>query len=223
MKYKILSLAILLFSANLISQVIKESHDRDSLKETRIEEVMINEKDYDKVEIDYGTKQDSNARFIPTVGHEMGIKFINKIYAEGILKDITLYLHKTEKDVNLTDLEISFYKIDSISNNPSEKINQDPIIYSPKNKSRGRYKINLEDKKIAFPKNGIFIAIKWLPNNFKNKKIGPSIRLTGYTYEKLTYDRSKRDGRWYYHGNPQAPKPTNIMIGMSVYFKKKKQ
>lgn len=224
MKYKILSLAILLFSANLISQVIKESHDRDSLKETRIEEVMINEKDYDKVEIDYGTKQEFNARFIPWVGSEMALKFKNNFSQRGILKDITLYLHKTDKDVNLTDLEINFYEIDSITGKPSHKINKEHIIYSSKNKSRGRYKIDIKDKKIPFPPEGFFIAIKWLPNKFNDKKTGPSIRLTTYTYENLTYDRSRRDGHWYYHGNPNASPPAaNIMIGMSVYFKKKKQ
>ena len=222
MKYKILSLAILLFSANLISQVIKESHDRDSLKETRIKEVVINEKDYDKVEIDYGTKQNINARLIPFKGTEMALKFQNNFSQKGIVKDVTLFLHKTDKDVNLTDLEINFYEIDSITRKPSNKINKEPIIYSSKNKSRGRYKIDIKDKKIPFPPEGFFIAIKWLPNEFKDKKAGPSIRLTTYTYENLTYNRSKRDGSWGYHGNPNAPKPANIMIGMSVYFKKKK-
>jgi hypothetical protein len=223
MKYKIVILIIFIFSGNLTSQVFEKLHDRDSIKEIRIEEVMINEKDYEKVEIDYGTKQEFNARFKPWIGSEMALKFKNNFNRKGIVKDFTLYLHKTDKNINLTDLEINFYEIDTITDKPAKKINNTPIIYSPKNKSRGRYKINIEDKRIVFPKSGLFIAIKWLPNSSKDKEVGPSIRLTTYTYENLTYDRSRRDRSWHYHGNPNAPKPANIMIGMSVYFKKKKQ
>lgn len=223
MKYKIVILIIFIFSGNLTSQVFEKLHDRDSIKEIRIEEVMINEKDYEKVEIDYGTKQEFNARLIPHIGSEMALKFKNNFSQRGLVKDITLHLHKTDKDINLTDLEINFYEIDSIAGKPSNKINKEPIIYSAKNKSRGRYKIDIKDKKTPFPAEGFFIAIKWLPNEFNDKKTGPSIRQTIYTNENLTYDRSRRDRSWHYHGNPNAPKPANIMIGMSVYFKKKKQ
>ena len=42
---------------------------------------------------------------------------------------------------------MNFYKIDSLTGKPSEKINKQQIIYIPKNKSRGSVKINVEDYK----------------------------------------------------------------------------
>lgn len=211
----------LLFFAILVSA---QEQKKDTLAEkyANIETVVINDKDYEKVDYYFGLKQENNVRFIPMTHREEGVIFYNNLKRKGRVSNVVIFLHKTESKINLTNLEINFYKVDTLTGKPTEKINVKQIIYVPKSKSRGRIKINVENYHIPFPLNGIFASIKWLPNEVNDKKVGPSLRETDYE-EQISYSRYK-DGNWTRIPNISR-KPnmyTNAMIGLEVYIKRKK-
>lgn len=189
---------------------------------TDIETVIINNKDYEKIDYYFGLKQENNVRFIPITNYEEGVKFKNKLEKKGRINSVTLFLHKTDSKVNLTNLEINFYKIDSLSGLPNEKINKKQIIFIPQNKGRGKVNINVLDYNLPFPLGGVFVSIKWLPNKFNDKKVGPSLRETNYE-EQITYVRYK-DGDWHKNLNISREQNlyTNAMMGLEVYIKRKK-
>ena len=187
-----------------------------------IETVIFNEKEYKKVNYSYALKKQSNIRFIPYPNWEMGMKFKNDLERKGFVSNVTLFLHKTDPDVRNTNVEINFYTIDSISGKPKTKLNKDKIIYTPISKSRKHAVINVESYKIPFSLNGVFVSMKWLPNEFGDKKLGPSIRYTNSSEEKLTYERLYGD--WGLSGgqNPRKETFVNMMMGLEVYVKKAK-
>lgn len=218
---KIITILFLLFFFVLVNAQ-EQKKDTIAEKYTDIETVVINDKDYEKVDYSYGFKQENNVRLIPLVHYEEGVKFKNNLGRKGRISNVIIFLHKTDSNLNLTNLEINFYKIDSLTGNPAEKINVKQIIYVPKNKSRGKVKIDVESFHIPFPLEGVFTSIKWLPNESNDKKVGPSLRETNYE-EQVTYYRHN-NGRWSKSINisRKANMYTNAMIGLEVYVKKRK-
>lgn len=215
-----IKLFLLFFTVFFNAQELK----KDTLPEkyTDIETVVINHKDYEKIDYAFGLKQEINSRVTAAPFYEMGLKFKNNLNQKGRISNVTLYLHKTNSNINITNLEINFYKINAITGNPEEKLNTQQIIYTPKNKSRGSVKINVEQYHIPFPLEGVLVAVKWLPNQTNDRNVGPSLRQTNYI-EKLTYGRYK-DRDWILHFS-HSRKPniyTNVMIGLEVYIRRKK-
>ena len=208
----------------LLLPIIFYSQKNESLdKERIIDTIKINEKDYKRIKIDYTLKQESNSRLSVVTFYEIALKFKNENHQKGIIGDVSVNLHKTDRDKNLTNLEINFYEIDSMTGSPSKKINTYPIIYKPKNKSRGKVVIDFVGTKIPFPDTGLFVGVKWLKNENGDKQVGPSIRLTTSVKEILTYTRYK-DRDWHPRQNPSSPNfYDNAMMGISVYFKKLKK
>lgn len=188
-----------------------------------IETVIFNAKEYKKIKYDFALKKQANIRFIPSPNWEMGLKFNNDLEKKGIVSIVTLFLHKTESNIRNTDVEINFYTIDSLTGKPKTQINKSKIIYTSSDKSRKHAVINVENLKIPFPLNGIFVSMKWLPNKFNDKKLGPSIRLTTSTDEKLTYNRYDKK-EWSLKGGQKANSENfvNMMMGLEVYIKKTK-
>lgn len=188
-----------------------------------IEAVVFNEKDYKKIKYDFALKKQANIRFIPSPNWEMGLKFKNDLEKKGIISTVTLFLHKTESDIKNTDVEINFYTIDSLTGKPNILLNKSKIIYTPTSKSRKHAVINVENLKIPFPLNGIFVSVKWLPNESNDKKLGPSIRLTTSSEEELTYNRYNNK-KWSLKGGQKANSENfvNMMMGLEVYIKKTK-
>src|SRR5690606_39630136 len=80
----------------------------DTISANNVEAVTINSKDYEKIEYSYGLKQEINSRFIPIVNSEMGLKFKNELNKKGRITAVRLLLHKTDSELNLTTLEITF-------------------------------------------------------------------------------------------------------------------
>ncbi len=191
--------------------------------EKEIDEVKLFEKDYKKVKIDFGLKQESNSRLSVITFYEIALKFKNSTNQKGIIGDVSINLHKTDHNKNLTNLEVSLYEIDSVSGKPGKKLNQNPIIYTPKNKSRGKVVIDIHELKIPFSENGVFLGVKWLPNENGDKQVGPSIRLTTSVNEILTYTRFK-DRDWHPREISSSPYLyDNAMMGITVYFRKLKK
>ncbi len=188
-----------------------------------IETVTFNEKDYKKIKYNFALKKQANIRFIPSPNWEMGLKFKNDLEKKGIVSTVTLFLHKTESDLKNTDIEINFYTIDSLTGKPYILLNKSKIIYTPTSRSRKHAVINVEKLKIPFPLNGIFVSIKWLPNESNDKKVGPSIRLTTSSEEELTYNRYNNK-KWSLKGgqNHRTKNFVNVMMGLEVYIKKQR-
>jgi hypothetical protein len=199
----------------------QEKIDTISIKTNDIEMVTISDKDYEKTEISYDLKQNTNTRYMTIPNSELGLKFNNTLNKKGRISDVTLFLHKTDKDRVMTNLEINFYTLDSLTGRPDKKINRQQILFTPKNRSRGKVKINVLGYHLPFPQNGVFVAIKWLPTLNNDKKVGPCVRLTAYS-EPLTYTRYM-NGIWSEKGSIfSRSQYSNIMMGLDVYFKRKK-
>lgn len=186
--------------------------------------IIVNAKEYKKENLQIGLKQKTNSRLIVKPHLEIAALIQNPSHKAGKVKNIILHLHKTKKDVNLTDLAINFYSIDSLTGLPGRAILSKAIIYRPRAKNRGKRKIEVEKYNIPFPKEGVFVAVKWLENGDNIKKsVGPSIRLTTVSSKRLTFHRHK-DGKWVSHG-PQSyrtGKVANAMISLNVWVKKSK-
>ena len=73
------------------------------------------------------------------------------------------------------------------------------MIIAPKNKTK-KFNIEILDKNIIFPKDGICIGIEWLNNkNIKTKKVyklGPSIAYTRDSNKEYTWGNYRGKG-WY--------------------------
>jgi hypothetical protein len=195
---------------------------KDTLKYTDIEAVILNEKDYRKVNYHFALKQKGNNRLISYPNYEMGMKFKNNLGKAGFVSHVTLYLHKTDPEVRNTNVEINFYTIDSLTGKPNTKLNKNKIIYTPTSKSRKQVVIDVESYRIPFPLDGVFASMKWLPNEFNDRKLGPSARYTLASEEELTYERLYGD--WGLKGgqNPSTKSFINMMMGLEVYIKKTK-
>lgn len=210
-------------SVFLYSQETRIDTIRQKYKD--IQEVIIYDKDYEKVDYSFALKQETDTKLLIGAGqstYELGLKFKNNLEKKGIIKNITLFLHDTDKKFKLVDLEINIYKIDSLTEKPLEKLNNQKIVYTPKNRNKENVKINIQDYHIPFPKEGVLVSVKWL-GNIGDKKIGPAIRLTNYE-ENLTYARFSESKEWERIPSLSKDKSsfTNVMIGLEVYVKKRK-
>jgi hypothetical protein len=203
---------------------LKENNYKITLERIHeIEALVFNAKEYKKIKYDFALRKQANIRFIPSPNWEMGLKFNNDLGKRGIVSTVILFLHKTESDIKNTDVEINFYTIDSFTGKPKTQINKSKIIYTSSDKSRKHAVINVENLKIPFPLNGVFVSMKWLPNKFNDRKLGPSIRLTTSTDEKLTYNRYDKK-EWSLKGGQKANSENfvNMMMGLEIYIKKTK-
>jgi len=218
---------VLNFSLFFISFIVSAQKPSNTFTErsVEIETVVINDKDYEKLDFSYGLKQEINNRLkignSPST-YEIGLKFKNDLGQKGRISNVVLFLHKTDPDYKLVDLEINFYRIDSITGKPGEKLNKQPIVYTSKNRKRGNVKINVENSHIPFPKEGVLVAVRWLHDEINDKDIGPSLRLTAYK-EVLTYSRYDEKIGWGPFSLSRKPGIyTNVMMGLEVYIKKRK-
>src|SRR5690606_30555011 len=167
---------ILLFLQSAVCYT--QEAESDTLSETNIEGIIFNDKDYGKIEYSYGLKQEINSRFIPIVNSEMGLKFKNELNKKGRMTAVRLFLHKTDSEFNLTTLEITFYRIDSMTKLPLQKLNKEKIIYTPKTKRRETVRIDLKNYNLPFPEKGVLVAVRWMPTATRNQNVGPSLRQT---------------------------------------------
>lgn len=216
---------MILFTIIIRSQTIKKDTRFDKI--TDIETIVINDKDYEKINYSFGLEKVINyglGSATTSSGFEIGLRFNNNLGQKGRISNITLYLQKTKKELKLADLEINIYKIDSLTNQPSQKLNKKQITYTPVTWKAANVNIDITKYNISFPKEGIVVTMKWLPvKNYKGS-VGPAIRFTNYT-EKLTYTRYNNDNFTWSLGPDFSKKNglyTNVMIGIEVYIKRKK-
>ncbi len=222
MMNKIFLILLFLHSAVCYTQELKS----DTLSATNIEAVTINSKDYEKIEYSYGLKQEINFKLAtvnPNADYELGLRFKNTSKKNGRISNVILFLHKSGKNLPLANLELNFYKVDSLTGRPLEKLNTEQIIFTPTSRKRGSFKINVEGFNIHFPAEGALVSVKWLPTEEYNMQVGPAIRLTNYK-ERLTYTRYNNDPAKWGNNFNFSKKPgvyTNAMIGLEVYIKRR--
>lgn len=219
---KIFLILLFLHSAVCYTQELKS----DTLSATNIEAVTINSKDYEKIEYSYGLKQEINFKLAtvnPNADYELGLRFKNTSKKNGRISNVILFLHKSAKNLPLANLELNFYKVDSLTGRPLEKLTTEQIIFTPTSRKRGSFKINVEGFNIHFPAEGALVSVKWLPTEEYNMQVGPAIRLTNYK-ERLTYTRYNNDPAKWGNNFNFSKKPgvyTNAMIGLEVYIKRR--
>ena len=169
-------------------------------KNTELEEVIINtiSKTFNK-KVRLGNTKEENITFTSSFGDEISVLIKNPYKITGKLKSIKLFLKKTKKADYVANLNIKFYKYDINNNIPGEEIYQKNLIIAPKNKTK-KFNIEILDKNIIFPKDGICIGIEWLNNkNIKTKKVyklGPSIAYTRDSNKEYTWGNYRGKG-WY--------------------------
>lgn len=200
--------------------------ESDTFSETNIEGIIFNDKDYEKIEYSYGLKQEINFKLAtvnPNAEYELGLIFKNTSGKNGRISNVILFLHKSAKNLPLANLELNFYKVDSLTGKPLEKLNTERIIFTPTSRKKGSFKINVERFNILFPAEGALVSIKWLPTEKHDMQVGPAIRLTKYK-ERLTYTRYNNDPTKWGNNFNFSKKPgiyTNAMIGLEVYIKRR--
>jgi hypothetical protein len=223
---KIIYFLLILFIISIKSQ----ETNKDTLPEkiTDIESVIINDKDYEKIDYSFALKKEINyglGAVNPNISAEMGLRFNNNLGQKGRISNIILFLYKTKKEYKLADLEINIYKIDPLTNKPFQKLNTEQIIYTPTTWKANNISIDVKKYNIPFPEDGVVVTVKWLPVKEYHGLVGPAIRFTNYT-ERLTYTRYNNDDSKWGNGPDFSKKNglyTNVMIGIDVYVKKKKR
>lgn len=214
-----------LFTIGVSSQEIET--DTLHQKVTEIETISINEKDFEKIEYSFALKKEINYELgavNPNYDYEMGLRFDNHLKKNARINSVTLFLQKTKKEYQLTNLEINIYKIDSITNKPAQRLNKNQILYTPTTRKSNNVTVNLEKYKIPFPEEGVVVTVKWLPTKANDNSVGPAIRFTNYS-KQLTYTRYNNDDKkWGTIPNFSKKQDlyTNVMIGLNVYIKKRK-
>jgi hypothetical protein len=104
------------------------------------------------------------------------------------------------------------------------RFNKNQIIFTPTTRKANKANIDVQKYNISFPIEGVVVTVKWIPIKNYDGWVGPGIGFTNYT-EKLTYTRyNNDDSKWGNDLNFSKKNGiyTNAMIGLDVYFKKKK-
>lgn len=193
------------------------------LLENLIDEIIVSEKQkkYNK-QINIKSKKGGDIRMFAFPGCEFALRFFNKKKEKGRVKSVSIHFRKNPKANKLTKYRIKFYSIDSITRFPSEYLLKEDIIITPKNKTYV-YELNVEDKKIPFLEDGIFVAIELLDlkSEFKKgDKVGPGLKFSYGEEQQLTFE-NYYNRKWLrskmisYKNNL----PVNILVDLKVKYK----
>lgn len=194
--------------------------------ETVIEEVVIIEKQTKYTEKQkISIKKDSDIRIFGLIGCEFALRIKNVKKTKGRLKDIEIAFRRNPKANTLSKYRVKIYAIDTITRGPGEYLLNENIIISPKNKSY-TYKLDIEDKKILFPEDGIFVGVELIDPDNSIKKgdiIGPGLKYTAGVDEFLTWENYR--GKIWKKSKMRdlvKNKCTNLILNLTVLYKKNK-
>ncbi len=189
-----------------------------------IEEVIVEQKAslYNK-EYSYNAKKDGDVRIFSFIGNESAFYFKNLKNEKGKLKDVSFYFRKNKKANKNSMFRVNFYVYDTINQCPGESLLKKEIQITPKNKTY-KFKLQLEDYKISFPKNGIVVGIEPIdPDNSlkKGDKIGPGLRFSYGNKENLSWENFRKK-KWYKstYINKYKNQAANLLIDLTVLMKK---
>lgn len=142
-------------------------------------------------------------KFSPSVqyGLENAVYIQNPKRIKGKVTALDFFIEKTDSDksnYNATYFRVSFYDIDSITNQPSKPLIKTPILIKNTNQTQ-KISLNLEKYNVPFKVNGVFVGIETVkPNaiesNSKSTLTSPSLVMT-YNDKMSTYYRY-RGKKW---------------------------
>lgn len=193
------------------------------IDETIIEEVVIDKKQTkytqkEKINI----KKKGDIRTFAMVGCEFALRVKNAKQEKGRIKEIQISFRRNPKANTLTKYRVKIYELDTITSGPGKNLIKEDILISPKNKTY-LYNLNVEDKKIPFPKFGVFVGVELIdPDNSLKKGdiVGPGLKYTAGSNELLTWE-NYRGKKWYKSRTTKlVPNPTNIILNLTVLYKK---
>ncbi|CCG52447.1 Probable outer membrane protein precursor [Flavobacterium indicum GPTSA100-9 = DSM 17447] len=198
------------------------------ISNNEIDELIISEKRKKYSELfKIKSKIEGDIRIFAFPGCEFALRFFNKRQEVGRIKSVKIHFRKNPNANKLSKYRVKFYTIDSISRFPSEYLLKEDIIINPKNKTY-IFELNVEDKKIPFLNEGIFVSVELLDLNRefqKGDKSGPGLRFSKGEGQQLTFEnyygkkwnRSKMTSNL----NSKIFKPINILIDLNVLYLKK--
>ena len=132
-----------------------------------------------------------------------GYEFANLIHnpknQEGIVKQVILNLNKSKEYDYLATYNIKFYEYDSITKEPGKLLHFKNLVINPENKTY-QLKIDVEELRITFPKNGICIGVEIVNDKYDEPIksmaiIAPRINFTHTDLKLLTWSRF-RNKEW---------------------------
>lgn len=198
------------------------------ISNNEIDELIISEKRKKYSELfKIKSKIEGNIRIFAFPGCEFALRFFNKRQEVGRIKSVKIHFRKNPNANKLSKYRVKFYTIDSISRFPSEYLLKEDIIINPKNKTY-IFELNVEDKKIPFFNEGIFISVELLDLNRefkKGDKSGPGLRFSKGEGQQLTFE-NYYGKKWFRSKmisnlNSKNYKPINILIDLNVLYLKK--
>ena len=158
-----------------------------------------------------------------------GYEFANLIHnpknQEGIIEQVILNLNKSKKYDYLATYNIKFYEYNSISKQPGKLLHFENLVINPENKTY-ELKIDVEELRITFPKNGICIAVEIVNDKYDEPTksmaiIAPRINFTHTDLKLLTWIRY-RNKEWKpdTRKSPMGKGFTNGLVKIMVKFEK---
>ncbi|WP_445711192.1 hypothetical protein [Flavobacterium sp.] len=134
-------------------------------------------------------------------GGIFGVFIENNLPKEQLIKDVKFSIGSRVKQDNFV-LKLHFYK--AIDGKPKEELNYGNIFYKVKKGSKGITEIDVENKNITFPKEGICIGLELIYSDnldISNKKTfhkKECLILDMFTNtNRLTFQSGREKGKWY--------------------------
>lgn len=156
------------------------------------------------------------------IGHETACLVENPKNEMGRIKSIKLYIRKNKAADFIAKFRITLYAFDKKARHPGESLLTEDLIISPKNRTY-QYVVEVEDKKIPFPEDGVCVGIELVDENNsakKGAKIGPGFRFTYGESQSLTWHNYRNQGWAKNNGyNRKSHDISNLMVGMTILMK----
>lgn len=188
-------------------------------RSTGLEEVVVaNTPTFYNQKVELGYTKEDHITFTSFFGDEVSTLIENPYNTMGKMKSLTLFLKKTKKADYTSKLNIKFYTYDPIEHRPGVEIHKRNLIIDPKNKKQ-KFNINLLEKNIVFPKNGICIGVEWINDKGIEPKLsyrlGPSLAYTRSSMKEKTWGNYRGKG-WYLRTFKDGIHVNNALIQVEV-------
>jgi hypothetical protein len=176
--------------------------------------------------IDYSKKHKlgldkvDNVSFYTLYGDEICTFIPNVKHRKGKLAAVNLYLSRRDKADYTADLNVKLYFLDTVRYKPGKLLYAKNIIVSPGNKKQV-LSINLDDKNIYIPNEGVCIGIEWIGHDKGSGTytLGPGLKYTNASRKMLTWNnyrgRGWINGTFKYDGNV-----SNALVTIDVLYEK---
>lgn len=105
-------------------------------------------------------------------GYEVAVKVDHKTQTRGILSELKIRVIN-EGWTSAPPFRIHLYKIDESTGAPAQELLPKPIYPEIDKKHKNWIKVNIEDYKVSYPSNGLFLSVEFLPTKQLNISENP--------------------------------------------------